>query len=164
MGIGLRNEYETIMARVSPVYELTGDDGERVLVDHAEPATAEDVRKVEEELRRQLPADYREFVVQYGNTSFEGASYLGAGVEVFFGIRANGDEDYDLLSRWRDAKGAIPARFIPISEDAGGNLICMAVSGDDSGTIYWCDHEDPEYREFLSPDFDTFIRGIEVED
>ena len=35
----------------------------------------------------------------------------------------------------------MPKRLVPIASDSFGNQICIAVSGDDRGSIFFWDHE-----------------------
>lgn len=35
----------------------------------------------------------------------------------------------------------VPDPMVPIAHDPGGNLVCISVTGEDAGKVYFCDHE-----------------------
>jgi hypothetical protein len=51
------------------------------------------------------------------------------------------------VERYRDR---LPAGFMPIGLDQGGNLLTLALTGEAAGSIYFWDHEDELDDEGLS--------------
>lgn len=46
----------------------------------------------------------------------------------------------------RSHKDRVPAGFLPIARDPGGNLICLALEGENANKVFFWDHEN-EYEE-----------------
>jgi hypothetical protein len=92
-----------------------------------------------------LPDEYRRFLLKYNGGRPEPFSFkfkgrdTGSRIAFLFGI---GGEDYrDLLWTLDIFRGRLPSRFFPIANDDGGNLICISMSGEDSGKIFFWWHE-----------------------
>ncbi|GAE94753.1 hypothetical protein JCM21714_3941 [Gracilibacillus boraciitolerans JCM 21714] len=87
-----------------------------------------------------------------------------------FGLGA-GD---DLLSQFDIYKKRIPNTCIPIGRDAGGNLVCLNLSKDRYGFVYFWDHEEElNYEEgkitiddlyLIAETFNGFLSSIERDD
>jgi hypothetical protein len=104
---------------------------------------------IEADLGRSLPADYKEFVREYGQCGFE--AYVAAPVEprfplgtrcmitAFFGMRV--DHDYFVLKERETYRGRMPLHVLPIAEDPGGNIFVLSGGGDDHGAVFYWDHE-----------------------
>jgi hypothetical protein len=74
-------------------------------------------------------------------------------ISYFFGL--NTGDSYDLLDNMVRYQGRIPRICVPIADDAGGNILCLVVDGDQSGSIFFWDHE----NESENPDsFDNMYR------
>lgn len=93
-----------------------------------------------------LPESYRRFLLRHNGGAplpdrIEVPGWHGGftGFNVFFGI--DGDDD---LQGNLDAYGdRLPPGFLPIGDDPGGSLFCLALSGGPrEGQIYFWDHED----------------------
>lgn len=81
------------------------------------------------------------------------------GVAGFLGI---GTKHYDLATRIAQYDGELPKGLVPIADDQSGNLICTKVSGKDTGSIWFWDHElvdDAAYK--VTDSLDEFIAGFE---
>lgn len=134
--------------------------------------TEADVRNVEQLIGARLPEDYREFLLRYGSDH----AYFNQTVAIshpahpdgFFGIdhflgavpREN-SYCYDLLARYAEDRSILPDGVLTIADDGGGNFICLAVSGENRGRIYYWDHEEAEQGivptyQFLQPLADSF--------
>lgn len=111
------------------------------------PLDEADIAAIEQELAVQLPPDYRAFLLESngGRPASNVFTYTRpdgptAGiVDWFLGIHTGDNES---LRRYvRRYKGRMPANLLPIAEDPFGNIICLAVTGDDTGRVYFWDHE-----------------------
>lgn len=97
----------------------------------------------ERQLGLQLPAQYRKFLLEFNGGSPRPNSFnfkdsdAGSQVLSFFGFGSF----YNVLDELETYSGRLPRRFFPVAAEAGGNLLCISVSGDDAGSIYFWDHE-----------------------
>lgn len=108
-----------------------------------------DIRKIEIVIGKCLPADYRLFLTRHNGghpepscfkSSNDTSSFNGSCVHYFYGV---GDEapHCQLLTAFNTLKGRVPAELIPIADDPFGNQICIAIQGEEIGSIYFWDHE-----------------------
>jgi hypothetical protein len=113
------------------------------------------IRDTESRLGVTLPEDYRAFLERQNGGEPEpnflegGEGIGGAHVRYFLSAGPNDIEDLEDLEavRWEyseegDADSVLNSSVLPIGEDAFGNLICLAVSGEDYGAVFIWDHED----------------------
>jgi len=147
--------------------------GSRPLRHPVGPAT-DQVRTIERELDCNLPADYLEFLESYGchspdpYTLFSFLEPYPGGergiLAVFFGADPKGT--YDLLANYKTYQGRMPREFLPIADDPGGNIICLAVKGPNKGAVYFWDHEEePILRGRPAPDyFNVYLIGASFDD
>lgn len=136
------------------------------------PISEEDLVAFEKLVDAELPEVYRTFLEKYNGgyvTPFY-FRYIGpysqeslGGVNYFFGI-ADENERFSLQRNLKLAKGNLPERILPISNNGGGDLICISVSGLDIGKIYFWLHEwSPENEEnlfLIADDFDSFLKSL----
>jgi hypothetical protein len=127
---------------------------------------------VEDYVGYKLPADYLEFVSEYGGFAPGGYTIFPiepyndgideAIVSVFFGI-GHGD-GYDLLEECKTRKEiwGIPSKFLPIAQDPGGSIVFLALDGPENGKVYFWDINDPPEVElhFVADTFDQFIESL----
>jgi hypothetical protein len=128
----------------------------------------------------QLPGEYREFLKRYGNTAFEEyirypfidkecswANNGYGGMSVFYGL----DGIYDLEKEFANHIGRIPSDMLPIAEDGGGNLVCLAFTGPDRGSVFFWDRDaEPEDGEqdlrtnvyLIARSFDDFLKSMRL--
>jgi len=101
-------------------------------------AAPEKLDELERRVGRQLPASYREYLsVQDGGTL---SPYNNEGVETIFGI---GDVP-EWASLWKELDAwddVLPSGFLPVAGDAGGNIFCLSLRGDDAGSVWFWNHE-----------------------
>ena len=50
-------------------------------------------------------------------------------------------DDAGLLRAQETYRNRVPAWLLPVAKAEGGNLILIALSGDDAGAVYFWDHE-----------------------
>ena len=157
--------------------------------DNCETLTEEQIQAVEREIGTVLPADYREFLAHYGGyaaysgslssrilRAFPGAHFTGeeVPVNVFLGIKKDSSDAYNLLSTYYCFRERMPFNFLPIADDLLGNMVCLAVSGEDQGSVYCWDREgeedvdegeEPGYSNvyLLAKSFDEFINTLQFE-
>jgi hypothetical protein len=104
---------------------------------------------IETEMQRPLPADYKEFVCEYGQCAF--GDYVASPVEprfpaatrclvsVIYGLER--DKGYFLLKERDMYRGRMADHFVQIAHDPGGNLFVLSCGSDDYGKVYYWDHE-----------------------
>lgn len=124
----------------------------------------------------ELPKEYIEFLRQHngGYVKNSISTYNKNGKRRFiltsmFGI---GSED-DLISQFETYKNRIPNNCIPIGRDAGGNLVCLNLSKDKYGNVYFWDHEEELMYEdgkitlndlyIIAETFHEFVNSLEEE-
>ena len=86
-------------------------------------------------------------------------------LQVFFRVRSH-TEITNIDWNYRALSGRIARDFLPVACDGSGNLICMALSGRDCGSVYLWDwySEDvpPSYKNvyFLAHSFESFLAEL----
>lgn len=66
---------------------------------------------------------------------------------------------YDLHAQYLEDRSILPDSVLAIADDGGGNLICLAVKGENRGRIYYWDHEEAEQEQGTAPTF-QFLQPI----
>jgi hypothetical protein len=133
--------------------------------------SAEKVAQFERAHGLNLPADYREFLVQHNGgapalTRFRiPAVGQDALVHCFFGLGTR--EGYDLVQPLGTYRAEMPAQFLPIASDPGGAFILLGCEGaEDQGVFFWdhtcffresCDEENT-YR--IGESFRSFVSSL----
>lgn len=109
-----------------------------------------------------LPKEYKSFIIQTNGgfpkpdifiiNDFQGTSII----DIFYGFSDGISYPHlDLIKNYIDTRLDIPKNVIPIGEDPGGNYICMSLSEDNYGKIYFWDHEVPNEDENGKPTYDN---------
>ncbi len=133
-----------------------------------EPLGEDEVAALEQYLGSQLPSEYRTFLLAHNGgrpepNAFEVEDYPGVGsiLDWFLGIKEGVHND--ISDHVEEYRGRIPIDLLPIAYDPGGNLVCLAVSGPRTGSVYFWDHEGeeeaPSYRNvyLIADRFDLFL-------
>lgn len=137
--------------------------------------------KFEAVIEHSLPADYKKFLVQCnggyvgGKLLFNGPTPEGEAAEV--GVDHVGGfrkEDEYSLSENRDLyEDRIPAELVWVMDDPFGNAICLGLTGQWRGKVYFWDHEnepDDEWDgevatagnlQLLADSFSEFVGGLQ---
>ena len=164
------------------------------------PLTVAEVSELESSLGAEFPETYRHLLARYGAAGFEryvkfpvvkGVSVMDMmkgempaeiallPFGMFYGSDANG---YGLIKHIKTYMGRMPESLIPVGGDGFGNQICLCISGQQRGKVYWWDHEnewdeddyEDDYGEPMPPEakfqnvylvaesFDEFFRKLEV--
>jgi hypothetical protein len=139
------------------------------------------VRRAETRIGASLPGDYREFLLKYGLCALGSEGYVECEIEeecpwgglvtsVFYGF-IDPEDSYDLEGAYETFRGRMPPNLVPIGMDPGGNQVCISVSGDDHGSVYFWDHEHRElggferleamYRDLEEDGIETTRLGID---
>jgi hypothetical protein len=144
---------------------------------YGDPATEARVTAFERQLGTPLPDDYRSFLLLYNG---------GKPTPSGFRLRRRSGPYTDSLVQSLDAlhdarlcnlerrvdrlRNRMPREVISIGCDPGGNSICLGISGDRRGQIWFWDHErEPEVPDWsnldlVAPSFDAFMRGLSPTD
>jgi cell wall assembly regulator SMI1 len=121
----------------------------------------------EEKISVRLPHPYRQFLLRY-NGGYPKPYYFtiskeqGIGmVNIFYGI----GEMYDNLDKNIELSDDIlDIGFMPIADDPGGNQICLGLTENHFGHVYfWIHDEDPEDQRnmyLLAKDFEEFLEKL----
>ena len=133
----------------------------------------EDLRRLESETGTSLPQEYKDFLKQNngGRPSpkffpIKGFANNPIGqVLDFFGID---DQVKSCRLDWnhKTLLGKIPANMFAIACEDGGSLICLSLSGEDKGRIYYWDFygqtERPSYENvyFVAETFHEFLASL----
>ena len=138
----------------------------------------DDLKKLEQTLGRPFPAEYRRFLAALDSGGgpararfrFPGST-KGSRLDFFFPV-TGGDRFLRLGHYLRTYQQRIPPPLIPVARDVFGNMICLGLSGEHEGRIYFRDHEreaEPEEQpywgnvELLAPNLGEFLAALAEE-
>lgn len=145
------------------------------IVKHSD--TSATINEYEELMDVTLPCSYKSFLIKYGACMVKDDYYFKAietmpitfdddfyQMDIFYGVS---DGEYDWLSAVKSNRDMIGVDVIPIGDTAGGDLICLGVTPENHGNIYYWDHENEiEYSDgsqifyLIAESFDTFIMSF----
>ncbi len=156
------------------------------------PMSEGELRAIEHEVGATLPSAYRAFAQRYGASMTNGLTMFSSIVHLpeyitkdgwalfgsFFGASS---EEYDgansLAWNVENYRDRIPAWLLPIGDDDGSDVICLAVSGRNRGKVFFWDARqemgEQEKIELGAPDrhkniylvadsFDEFLHRLRV--
>jgi hypothetical protein len=125
------------------------------------PVTDHEISAFEANLPAGLPSDYRAFLLQQDGGEPEPNWWppetgVDAGVREFYGL----SEDLPSFSRLQAAREVfsdrVPDHLLPIGYDGTGGQMCVALTGEDTGSIWYYD---PEFEfDDDDPDPDLLVR------
>lgn len=129
---------------------------------------------LEKKIGTSLPNDYREFLIQFngGEPSPQGfwiiENYDGFCVHEFFGL--NDGPEWLSLDRINNSELGLPESLLPIADDGLGDYVCLKITGDDFGAIFFVDHDQHPYEDRESFDgiiklresFSEFVSSLQV--
>lgn len=106
--------------------------------------TNDRLKAFESEIGIPLPDDYREFLLQHNGGKPDPCHFPIAedtdSLHHVYGLH-DGPTWFRLDDARQTYHGRIPASMIPIADDPYGNAICLGVTGNERGRIYFWDHE-----------------------
>ena len=131
--------------------------------------------ELEQKLQVRLPQQYKEFLRKYNGGkpvpnvfAIKGNPYDSRGmIQHFLGVSEGNYRD--ILKQATVFRDRVPSDLLPVARDPGGSLICLAVSGENYGKIYFWDREDeveegeePDYRNvyFIANSFDELLENL----
>lgn len=135
-----------------------------------EKITNDNIVRFEQENSLKLPGQYKNFLLEYNGgyaepNIFKISDEQGeSALNTLYGLDIS--EDYDELSSvYETLDGIIPANFISVGDDAGGNQICLGLDGTDRGKIYVWIHDmgaddDMSDMFLLADDFSSFLDNL----
>lgn len=149
------------------------------LFDSAAPLTREEIDRLESQLGVSFPEDYIEFILKNnggepeedwlfdfndGVSESENTSVI-RGFYKFY-LHEDDSPSYDDLVKicntmWKEK--AFGRDMVAIADDPGGNPICMCVSGENFGKVYFADHEFEDtktgylFMSEVAPSFSAFM-------
>ncbi len=123
-----------------------------------------DLGSFERSLGAMLPDEYRSHLLRHNGGCVKGVRRLCL-LDHVYGIH-----DGPNWARFPDTSkiygGLVPRHVLPVADDPGGNLICVAVSGRKRGAVYFWDHECGRDSEsglrFLAESFSAYLRGLSI--
>lgn len=131
------------------------------------PATEEDVLDLERRLGRELPREYRGFLLQHNGGKPHSRVFdmpmLNDVDEIGYLYGINVSQYYDLSYMLEIYQGRIPDTLLPVADDPGGNQICISLGKDDLGAIYFWDHElefEGSAATRIADSFDAFVGSL----
>jgi cell wall assembly regulator SMI1 len=140
------------------------------------PITEQDVLRLEQELGASFPEDYRAFLLAHnggypepGDFDIPGESVPESGSTVDWFLTLEAGAHNDLRHELDVYRGRVPPSLLPIAFDPGGNLICLGLSGEHRGVVYFWDHEleaeedeEADFRNvyFVADSFSRFLDSL----
>jgi hypothetical protein len=116
-------------------------------VEKIAPASPDDVASFEAEIGATLPDDYRQFLLRSNGGSL-GDNYEVVEGYVIIGSVGGFREGYSLRSARGCYQGSpvrIPRALLWIMDDPGGNAICLGLTAEHWGKVYFWDHDEEPY-------------------
>ncbi|ELZ8935263.1 SMI1/KNR4 family protein [Cronobacter dublinensis] len=143
------------------------------ILNYNAPAVDEAIADFEKRSKIILPDDYKDFLRKYNGgqpvpKSFRFYSNREDGSSIDWFLSLGKDKYSNLQKYYQNFKERIPAGFLPIAHDAGGNLIILANNEENTGIYFW-DHEyeadegevptmDNVY--FIAKSFSDFLKSL----
>ena len=127
------------------------------------------IAALERELGVQFPEQYQQFLMQTNGGSPEPPYFRmgegGSELNCFYQVGAS-RAIFDLAAVVKSLRQRVPHALIPIGDDAGGNLVCIGITGKRRGQIFFWDHEEerekPTYANIgkIANSFNEFLEGF----
>lgn len=144
-----------------------------LILESKEKLTEEKIKFAEAEIGEVLPPDYKDFLLRtnggYPENGFFKISYGDGRIEkghVNYFLSIYDGEHSNLLDYVKTYTERLPAGLLPVAYDDLGNLLVLRTRGENTGAIYFWDHDqegydsyDPEKAEmgFVADNFESFI-------
>jgi len=140
--------------------------GLKPIDDRFVPASAVEVRELENRLGHPLPGDYCHFLLTYGYAMFGDlvSARLPNGEEapvaIFFGGGASRAPIMKQLVNYQDQ---LPHGVVPIGRDPFGNLFLLRVGSEDLGRVWYASFEDDVESVPVADSFEEFLARLTVD-
>ena len=97
----------------------------------------------------ELPIAYVDYLAEYNDGELESnvVEIENNEINVRFFYGTSGNEYTDIIAVYDEYKERLPEKCIPIADPDFGNLVCMSLSDDTYGNIYFWDHETMDTEE-----------------
>jgi hypothetical protein len=99
-----------------------------------------DLDNLERILNEDLPLAYKRFLLKSNGGTPDPPYFRTSVLAEFFSVNAT-DETYDLVENYRFLRETLPEELVPIARDGLGDVVCLAVKGENRGKVYFWDHE-----------------------
>ena len=125
-------------------------------IQNAEPTLSEKrLEQVERKFAIKLPIQYRKFLLAHNggqpvpnqfHFKKEQGPYTDSMVDWFLAVYEGENDNFEeYFDTYKGDEQRLPENLVPIAHDPGGNLVCISVSGDDEGAVFFFwDHEHEE--------------------
>jgi hypothetical protein len=132
-------------------------------------ANEREIEELERRVRSRLPADYRQFMIEFNGgepqpRAFEGPDGEGSAVRFFFTLDPRSSH-YWIHQKLDVYQDRIPPGLLPIASDSFGNLVLLDLGAKDYGVVYFWDHEnesdDEPWWDNISPIAQSFSRFVD---
>lgn len=131
----------------------------------------DDIKKIEEKYKIKLPYDFAFYLQHYGNDYIKEDYRFIPSIELpqkikqiqfeidsIYGLNNDENKIDDKIKFYKDI---LPIGLFPIADLAGGDLICMAMKGDNQNNIYiWFHEMDGENTFMVSNSFENFVENF----
>jgi len=125
--------------------------------------SAIEISRFEKKYIFMLPNDFRQYLLESNGGTPNKVYYLESKADLvvnfFYSL---GSQKYSLEGAIDDMKYDDPVvakDFIPIGEDAFGNVLCLSVNEQTYGNVFSWDHEERNVR-FISTSFSNLLKGL----
>jgi hypothetical protein len=125
--------------------------------DKVSPASPDDVAAFEAEIGTTLPDDYRQFLLRSNGGSL-GDKYELEGTYAVIASVGGFREGYSLRSAracYQASPVRIPRALLWIMDDPGGNAICLGLTGEYRGKVYFWDHDEEPHPDEWDGEVET---------
>jgi cell wall assembly regulator SMI1 len=95
------------------------------------------IQTAEEDLNVTFPPDLKDYLRRFGHIEFGPFELLGLGDEIPKYLDIVGITKSERI----ESGCPLPTNLVPLLNDGGGNLYCVAVSDEQTGSIVFWDHE-----------------------
>ncbi|MEI6187628.1 MAG: SMI1/KNR4 family protein [Alphaproteobacteria bacterium] len=113
-----------------------------IVIDSETKLTKTDLNLLEKKIGINLPVEYKNFLILHNGghpkkDCYPMISTVLDGADIAWFLACYEGEHENLLKEFSRFKGIIPEEFIPIARGSGGNKICLGVSGNVFGKVYF---------------------------
>jgi cell wall assembly regulator SMI1 len=148
-----------------------------MLIMNSKPQLNENqINDLEKKFNICLPNEYRNFLLKYNggiprpsvfNFKDNGGQETNSLVHYFYAIY--NESNYDNLEQnyiLYIKEKRIPLNILPIADDPFGNMICISLSGNDCGNVYFWNHEEEVENEsydnlsLIANNFNEFLDNL----